>query len=428
MTKNRNIIVSLMTASILFLACTSREDKDVAGNVFDAADLPAAEQLIWEAMYTYNSQRILQLTDSLKDAGELSAIAADYYRGAATANKGMLKMAEHHLKKVTANSNPDAAELRIYLKSKALLSRVLSAESDYEGALNEALPTLTKMDSLGIKDYGDLTQLHIVVGECQQYLHMPAEAAANFADAYGMLLKWMAADSTGREMPRIILRLDNIATSYIRTSEYAQAKMWLDRENSALEAYLTKPDTIGKQVDFLRGTILLDLASMCQQLGRTEEAKRHYDEHLKTIFSQRNVSLINATDYLMMAGRYVEAADNYDQLDKVFEKRDLDLSLDNIGTYLLPKMHANILAGRKDTAIAVGMKIIACYDSALTKQKQDATAELATVYDRNGRLPSSRCTCRGYARQHFWCQSSHLSCSLPSSTSFANGQPSAWPS
>ena len=385
MSKSNNIIVSLMAASILFLACTSKQGKGAADNVFDAANLPAAERLIWEAMYTYNSQRILQLTDSLEDAGDISAITADYYRGAATANRGMLKMAEHHLKKATANSNPDMADLRIYLKSKALLSRVLSSESDYEGALNEALPTLAKMDSLGNTDYGDLTQLHIVVGECQQYLNMPAEAAANFTYAYNMLVKWMATDSTGREMPRIILRLDNIATSYIRTSEYVQAKMWLDREDSALTVYLTKPDTIGKQVDFLRGTISLDLAAICQQLGQTEEARRHYDDYRKTIFSQRNVSLINATDYLMMAGRYAEAAQNYDHLDQVFEKRDLDLSLDNIGTYLLPKMHANILAGRKDSAIAIGMKVIACYDSALTKQKQDATAELATVYDTQGK-------------------------------------------
>lgn len=80
----------------------------------------------------------------------------------------------------------------------------------------------------------------------------------------------------------------------------------------------------------------------------------------------------------MLAGRYAEAADNYTHLDQVFLKRDLDLSLDNIGTYLLPKMRANIMASRKVSALAVGMKIIECYDSALTRQKQDAAAELAT--------------------------------------------------
>lgn len=83
MTKSNNIIVSLMAASILFLACTSKQGKGAADNVFDAAKLPAAERLIWEAMYTYDSQRILQLTDSLEDAGALSPITANYYRGAA---------------------------------------------------------------------------------------------------------------------------------------------------------------------------------------------------------------------------------------------------------------------------------------------------------------------------------------------------------
>jgi serine phosphatase RsbU (regulator of sigma subunit) len=211
------------------------------------------------------------------------------------------------------------------------------------------------------------------------------EATVSFAKAYTFLRKWMETDTTGKDMPRIILRLDNIATSYIHTSEYAKAKMWLDREDSALAIYSQKPNVVEKQADFLKGTIQLDLAAMCQQLGLSEEAARHYDEHRKTVFSERNVALINATDYLMLAGRYAEAADNYTHLDQVFLKRDLDLSLDNIGTYLLPKMRANIMAGRKDSALAVGMKIIECYDSALTRQKQDAAAELATLYDTQGK-------------------------------------------
>ena len=375
----------MITTIIFFLSCTSKQSNTPVVDIFDETNLPAAEQLIKEAMSAYDSQRILEITDSLEAAGEISAVTADFYRGGAAANKGMLKVAEFHLKKATANNQPDAADLRPYLKAKALLSRILSAEGNYEGALNEALTTLEKMDSLGNKDYGDITQLYIVIGDCQQYLQMPSEAATNFANAYALLKKWMDADSTGKEMPRIILRLDNIATSYIHASEFEKAKMWLDREDSALALYDKKPALMEKQADFLKGTIELDMAAMCQQLGRTDEAARHYDEHRKTIFSQRNVALINATDYLMLAGRYAEAANNYTHLDEVFQKRDLDLSLENIGTYMLPKMRANIMAGRKDSAIAVGMKIIECYDSALTRQKQDATAELATVYNTRGK-------------------------------------------
>jgi serine phosphatase RsbU (regulator of sigma subunit) len=378
----------MVVTTILSLSCTSRQSKapvGEVGSIFDEANLPAAEKQIWEAMNIYDSSIILALTDSLEATGDISATTASYYRGAAASNKGMLTVSEQHLKKATANSHPDAADLRVYLKARALLSRILAAESDYEGALNEALPTQAMMDSLGNKDFGDLTQLRIVIGECQQHLHMKTEAATSFAKAYTLLKEWMAADTTGKDMPRIILRLDNIATSYIHTSQYAKAKMWLDREDSALAIYVTRPCVIEKQSDFLRGTIQLDLATICQQLGQSEEAARHYEEHRKTIFSQRNVALINATDYLMLAGRYAEAADNYTHLDQVIQKRNFDLSLDNIGTYLMPKMFANIMAGRKDSAIVVGKKIAECFDSALTSQKQDVAAELATIYDTHGK-------------------------------------------
>ena len=66
---------------------------------------------------------------------------------------------------------------------------------------------------------------------------MPIEATASYTKAYTLLREWMDADTTGKDMPRIILRLDNIATSYIHTSKYVKAKMWLDRENSALAIY-----------------------------------------------------------------------------------------------------------------------------------------------------------------------------------------------
>lgn len=98
------------------------------------------------------------------------------------------------------------------------------------------------------------------------------EATVSFAKAYTFLRKWMETDTTGKDMPRIILRLDNIATSYIHTSEYAKAKMWLDREDSALAIYSQKPNVVEKQADFLKGTIQLDFAAMCQQLGQSEEA------------------------------------------------------------------------------------------------------------------------------------------------------------
>ena len=382
-TTQKSLFIGLLV--ILLAGCNGRKDETPTGDIFDETKFPAAEKLIMEARDVYDAKRMTALADSLEKTGDISAVTANFYRGGAAVNKGMLKEAERYLREATANNEPDAADIRSYLKAKALLSRVLSTGGDHEGALTEALPTLAMMDSLGNKDYGDMTQLRIVIGQSQQNLHMPKEAAANFEKAYKQLQEWMDADTTGKYMPRIIIRLDNITTSYITTADYEKAKMWLDREDSALAVYISKPDTVGRQVDLLGGTISLDQAEVCQQLGRVAEAARYYEKYLKTFISKRTVGRINATDYLMLAGRYAEAADNYTHLDHLFEKRDYDLSLDNIGIYLIPKMKANIMAGRKDSAIAIGMKIAECFDSALTNQKEDAAAELATIYDTQGK-------------------------------------------
>ncbi len=372
-------------AAILLLGCTGRQNKPLVGDIFDESNISVGERLILDAQEVHDYKRMIILADSLGETGDISKVAAHYYHGGGAANRGMLKEAQEHLKEATANDTPDAADMRLYLRAKGLLARVLSTEGDFEGALSEALPTLAIMDSLGNKDFGDLTQLNIVIGECQQNLHMSDEAAASFDKAYALLRQWMDVDTMGIDMPRIIIRMDNISSSYINTSEYAKAKVWLEREDSALNIYNTKPNVIEKQADLLKGSIQLDLAEVCQRLGQSDEAARHYDEHRKTNFSNRHIALITACDYLMAAGRYAEAADNYAHLDYVFEKRDIDLSLDNIGHYLLPKMRANVLAGRKDSAIATSMQIYECFDSALTSQKQDAAAELATVYDTQGK-------------------------------------------
>ena len=110
MTKKTTIITFLMVVTtILFLSCTNRQSKAPTGDIFDEANLPAAEKLIWDAMNIYNSNLIFALTDSLEETGDISAATACYYRGAAAANKGMLKMAERHLKKAvegTAVAHP----------------------------------------------------------------------------------------------------------------------------------------------------------------------------------------------------------------------------------------------------------------------------------------------------------------------------------
>ena len=242
-------LIGIGLTALLLACCSSDKSKAPVSNIFDETNLSEGEKMILAARNEYNLSRVLALCDSLEKTGDISPVAANFYHGGALIYSGKMGEAQQYLEKAIADSMPDAADMRLYLRAKSLLARVLTTEGKFEKALSQALPTLAMMDSLGNKDFGDMTQLSIVIGECQQNLHMANEAAASFAKAYALLREWMAADSTGTDMPRAIIRLDNISSSYISTSDYRKAKTWLEREDSALAVYMTKPEVADDQAD-----------------------------------------------------------------------------------------------------------------------------------------------------------------------------------
>ena len=89
--------------------------------------------------------------------------------------------------------------------------------------------------------------------------------------------------------------------------------------------------------------------------------------------------------YLMSANRYDEAAYNYSFLDNFMEERSIEYDLETIGDELLPKFLSNYYAGRKDSALQMAKRIAEVYDSALVRQKRSDAAELAVVYDTQGK-------------------------------------------
>ena len=118
-------------------------------------------------------------------------------------------------------------------------------------------------------------------------------------------------------------------------------------------------------------------------LGDEEEATKAYNAFQKTNYSKTPAGRINATDYLIVAKRYDEAAYNFRYLEQALHQWGMGLSLDNIQLYLLPKYNANAEAGRIDSAQAMSAFILSILDSAITSQKQSASAELATIYHTN---------------------------------------------
>jgi len=90
---------------------------------------------------------------------------------------------------------------------------------------------------------------------------------------------------------------------------------------------------------------------------------------------------MEATNYLLVAKRWNEAADKLAVLDRQMEHYDVKFTLDNIQTYMLPKFRANVEANRTDTVMALALKLCDALDSAILLEKQDASLELATIYN-----------------------------------------------
>ena len=152
-----------------------------------------------------------------------------------------------------------------------------------------------------------------------------------------------------------------------------------------LEKYRQRPDARTEYFDEYQGRIEIMRAVALYKLGKKEEAAAAYDRFQKTNYAETPAGRINANDYLTVAERYHEASYNYRFLDKALSDWGMELSLENIQLFMLPKYKANEMAGRFDSARVEGKHILSVLDSAITGQKINAIAELATIYDMQGK-------------------------------------------
>ena len=150
-----------------------------------------------------------------------------------------------------------------------------------------------------------------------------------------------------------------------------------------LNEYRKRPDARKEYFDEYQGRIEIMRAVAREGLGDEEEATKAYNAFQKTNYSKTPAGRINATDYLIVAKRYDEAAYNFRYLEQALHQWGMGLSLDNIQLYLLPKYNANAEAGRIDSAQAMSAFILSVLDSAITNQKDNTAAELATIYNTN---------------------------------------------
>jgi serine phosphatase RsbU (regulator of sigma subunit) len=268
-----------------------------------------------------------------------------------------------------------------YIKAARRLSEILLVKGDYEGSIQIALPAVKRMEELGIGSDIDYAILFNNIGCCQINLGRDDEANESFIIARGHYINRWSTDSTGRGLQEAVIGTAYTSKAYINTRRYAKSVYWINRTEMLLDLYREKPDARLEYFDEYKGRIEIMRAVAQMGLEHPDSAVLAYEAFLQTAYSKTSAGRINANDYLMAAGRYVEAADNYRYLNQMLDENGIDNSLDNIQLYLLPKVRANIAAERIDSVIGLSAMLCDAVDSAILKSKNDETAELATVFE-----------------------------------------------
>jgi AraC-like DNA-binding protein len=374
-------IIVVTTLSIL-TSCSGKDDKN-QNRITPQKVCTHGDSLALAARFSGDFEHFLAVTDSLAEAGELSPIRADGYRGVAYFQMGQMDKCIETFRRVVETENPPAEDFWEYIHAGTNLVIMLTTDRDYDNAMRTALLLIEKLENVDSPDCaGELQTLYLCLGDTQMMLERHKDAAQSYNEAYKWVLQ-TPNDSTCRPLAACIETLENIAVSHL--NHHMDAGVWVDRMDSLVTLYEQQPKVIEKEVKALRALVTLHRAQVLQMRGQEAEAARYYAEYTKSDYGQRLDGRIDGCEYLMAARRYAEAANIYENLDQFIREWGYDYDLETIGHNLLPKLRANYLSGRKDSALHVAMQIAEVYDSALVRQKRSESAELATIYDTQGK-------------------------------------------
>ena len=384
----------LFLMSMAFIACQERMGHEVRASKADSVLFDVGVRMEYDSM--------IVLANAYEQQGLISQLDANRWRGVAYYHQGHYRMSEIYYRKAIECEVKTKEDQLSYNKCARRLSELLLVKGDYEGSLVVAIPAVKKMDESGIGSDIDYAILLNNIGCCQINLGQDEEAKESFLTARGHYANRWQSDSTSRGFQEAVLGTVYTSMAYINTRRYAESIYWIDRTEMLLDKYRQKRDARKDYFDEYQGRIEIMRAVAKQGLGKKRDAEEAYQEFLKTDFSKTAPGHINANDYLVMAERYQEAADNYRYLDQTLEHWGMEASLDNIQLYMLPKFRANKEAGRQDSARVAANKILSVLDSAITGQKNSATAELATLYDTQGKEQEILQKEADLSRQRMW--------------------------
>ena len=377
------IVFMAAFAMAVLAACVGKRSQET---IPDKSVYLRADSIVIEAGRVGDFERVIVLADSLVDAGELSPIRADNYRGIAYVSMGQIQKSIDCFRRASSDDNPPAEDFWEYINAGSNLAHLKNAQHDLEGAIGTALHFIDRLREVDSPTRArELHNLYFCLGNTQMKLERLEEADKSFNEAFYWLRACIDNDTVGIELRGALTTLENIAIAQLNMEQYDEAEKWLDREDSLLAIFKTSSVSDSADVDFYSALTALNRAQVCLARGQDEDAARYYDDYISSEYGNSVEGRISSCAYLMSAHRYDEAAYNYTFLNDFITRRAIEFDLETIADDLMPKFRSKYYSGQKDSALQMALQIAEVYDSALIRQKRSDAAELAVIYDTQGK-------------------------------------------
>ena len=358
-----------------------------------------AENMVYAAYKAKDYPRIITLADSFRTNGGFSEGKACYWLGYAYDRMLQKRMAELYWKTGIAavENSTDDEDVRAYAGIANRLTGLLNTWAEYEAVLKVAVPAVERLRSLNCDTTSEYTNMLIYIGCCQTRFGL-GENKANekLEEGYRAHLNNLKKHPYATNYRDAIIGVINISYTLMEMGDYDQAIVWLDRFNKLIEGYMEQEDAQRDYADKQWARYKIYCARALEGLGRKEEAAEAYREFSQTGFFQTAEGKILASDYLSLAGLWQEAADNFKSMETLMKEYGTAYSLENIQKMLIRKYEINKRAGRKDTALAVSVKIVEHLDSAITLARLAEVREGAAVQQKEQEITAEN---QRYQRQ-----------------------------
>ena len=373
------LILALSITLIPILNGCSKDDADFKKRCEEA------EKMVYETYLQKDYKRILTLTDSVRKDGLFSEGKACYWRGYAYDRLMQKRMAELYWKTGIAaveNSTEDE-DVRVYAGITNRLTGLLTTWTEYEAALKVAIPATERLKSLGRNTTSEYTNMLIYIGCCQSRLGLSDKNTFNsLEEAYRAHLDNIKHHPNAISYRDAIVGVINICYNYLEIGDYEKAQAWLERMKRLIDGYEKQAEMRPDYAEKQQARYDIYMARALEGLGRKEEAAEAYEQFCKTGFFRTAEGNILASDYLRLAGRWQDAADNFGSMNEMMKAYGTSYSLENIQKMLLKKYEVNKKAGRLDTARAVSISITERLDSAITLSRSAEAREEAAVHQK----------------------------------------------